>query len=177
MKKTQTTLDRATAVEFLNKFFDKIGVDESNRINPNLDESEKQTIKSMREEKCTEAEIKDFTERCDVSREIIITAIRKGFIVFDDNFSITQKLKYPVESSEESLCAKELKYKDMYKVKDVVKSVAGIKNETGAERIVRTISLRTGVKKMVIEELVNCDAELANLIEGLFSKADLPMKD
>ncbi len=65
----------------------------------------------------------------------------------------------------------------MYKVKDVVKSVAGIKNETGAERIVRTISLRTGVKKMVIEELVNCDAELANLIEGLFSKADLPMKD
>ena len=177
MKTKQTTLDRATAVEFLNKFFDKIGVDESNRVDPNFDENEKRTVKTMREEKCTEAEIKDFTERCDVTRERIITAIRKGFIVFDDSFNITQILKYPVESSEDSLSVKELKFKDVYKVKDIVKSVAGIKEETAAERMIRTISLRTGVKKLAISEMVSSDAELSNMIEGLFSKADLPMKD
>lgn len=177
MKTKQTTLDRATAVEFLNKFFDAIDVDASNRIDVNTGKEMKLAVKEMQANGSTKEEIADFVDRTDANRERIITAIRKGYIKFDDDFNMTVVLKHPIVSSEASLSVSELKYKRTYKAKDIAKSGSGVNNEEQGDLMIRLLSLRTGISKLVIGELSDQDLNLCITAEGLFSRADLPMKD
>lgn len=176
MKKTTVKYDRETAIGFLNDFYDKIGVEEENRIDSNMNDAEKAKLASLKASGATEQEIADFTERCDVDREKIITAIRKEKITFDENGEIIQKLDSPI-CIDGSVVCDELKYSSkQYTVREIDLSMRGVKEETSIQRFIRMIHLRTGVMRTHLEQMKQRDADLANLIEMLFMMPDLPLK-
>ena len=175
--KSKITIDRETAIQLYNDFCDKIGIDEDNRHDPNLNAAEKAEVKAMKENGESAEDIAAYIERCDKDREMIITAIRKGKITFDEEGDLIQVLDVPVSSTDGEIFLEKLKYKSkQYTVKDIDMSLRGVKEESPVQRTVRMIHLRTGALKAHIEQMKERDGQLANRIEMLFMMPDLPMK-
>lgn len=177
MKKTTLKYDRETAIGFLNDFYDKIGVEEENRIDSNMNEIEEEKLERLKAKGASEEEISDYTERCDVDREKIITAIRRGQITFDENGDLVQVLDYPI-SLDGVVVVDKLKYSTgRKKVDDIDKATANLRKETHVQRYLRLLSLRTGVMITHLRQLdEESDGTLANLIMPLFLMPYLPLK-
>lgn len=155
---------RDVAIEELNRFFDARGVLEEDRIQYELTKEDREELKYL-----NESEKKEFLEKKDTDRELVIKEIQKGNILVSDMGEITQKLKTPISDEDGKILCDSLKYKNKdVKVRVLQNQLMGVSQKDNVGLMAARIAARTGTSRHLILALEEDDYSIAISIFGLF---------
>lgn len=133
--KEKTKVSREKAVEELNKWLD------AKRITGNKRKSNEEI------------------------EEELIDAIEEGWLVLNDDFSFTQKLKFPIEGTSK---IEELKHQFRVKVGELNAKLRGVKMDDVVGRVQTYVAVLTDQPKGLIGALDTADYSIASSIATYF---------
>lgn len=133
--KEKTKVNRETAVEELNKWLD------AKRITGNKRKSNEEI------------------------EEELIDAIEDGWLVLNDDFTFTQRLKFPIQGTTE---INELKHAFRVKVGELNAKLRGVKTDDIVGRVLTYVSVLTDQPKGIIGALDTADYSVASSIATYF---------
>ena len=96
----------------------------------------------------------------------IIDAVTIGLVVFKEDKSVVQKLRFPFGAEQFTIT--ELKFKPSIKVGDVQTQMLGTRDDDSFASAMAHISAATGEPKAVIQEMNNKDYKLSDAIIVFF---------
>jgi hypothetical protein len=110
----------------------------------------------------SESKIEAFADSCKVIKD----AFKKGFLVLNENGTLTQKLESPIGSQTSPIT--ELVFNARVNRKMVMPHLNGVKNDNGDGRILAYMAAGTGKVKTILAELMPEDQSIADNITLFF---------
>ena len=172
----KNTHSREYAVDVIKTLFDELGIKEDRRIDPNFDAAEIAIISALKEQKATEKQIAEFTEKCDVDRESVISLIREKRLTLDDKNQMVYSLRYPIKTDDGTVNIETLTFKNRVRVREVEAAMKGCDTSSNISVLIHRLSSRVGHPAVYLEEMDEIDADTCSILFQLFSRAKKPMQ-
>lgn len=156
---------RDVAVSILNNFYDRRGIFEENRIVPELVKEELEALELVSEE-----EKKEAIEKSDSLREIIISAIRRKTIEFNEETGgFEYKLQYPpLQDGVPKI--EVVKFVSRYNGQTLVNNTRGLKEKDIVEQGFAIVACRCGVSRLMFQSFCNEDIEVCQAVAAIYAR-------
>lgn len=143
-------VDKQTAIEEINKWFDIIGYDESR-----LSETEE-----LPENMTEEAASRKATD------EMLLNAVMRGEVVFTEEHELKVNLRTPIKSQEGEILHDTLTFRHFVPMYEYNKAVKGLRADDADGRMLATISVFTNVAKSRIDRVPTKTYRILQVVAG-----------
>jgi hypothetical protein len=97
--------------------------------------------------------------------DLLVESISDGYLSLNDDFTFTQKLKFPISNQ---ISTSQLTYKPRLKMSEIHRRLEGVKTSDSDGRVCAYIAALTSQPKEVIKELDTVDYEIGQAITIFF---------